>query len=87
MKTETPCVTWDFFVLCVESYHFRETTLLHTSALAKLTATSSMYWETKRVMGIGPKYTEKLGEFWYTLKDVQDWLEDNVFAKRGGGDD
>lgn len=84
MTDETPRVTMAFFALCVEAYHIRSATLIHENALAKLTATSIAYWIKLRESGKGPKHCKYFGRIWYTLADVQDWLEENIFDDPGG---
>lgn len=82
MTAETPRVTVAFFALCVEAYHIRSKTLIHENAVARLTATSIAYWAQLRDAGKGPKYCIDYGLVWYTLADVQDWLEENIFKDR-----
>ncbi|WP_375687983.1 hypothetical protein [Pseudooceanicola sp. LIPI14-2-Ac024] len=82
MRDEIPRVTTTFFTVMVIAHDVRKKALINEGALSKLTVTSKAYWEELRMTGRGPRYCEDLGQVWYRLADVQDWLEENIFKDR-----
>ncbi len=71
-----------FFKVMVIAHDVREKAIINEGALSKMTVTSKEYWEELRMTKRGPKYSEDLGDVWYRLADVQDWLEENIFKDR-----
>lgn len=78
MLAETPRLTPALIAVSIHTYEDRYSIYVYPRTVAKLTGTSSAYWEALHAKGTGPKLVPYKGYHWYILGDVQDWLDANI---------
>ncbi len=78
MFAETPRLTTALIAVSLHTYENRYSIYVYPATVAKLTGTSTAYWEALHVKGTGPKLVPYKGYDWYILGDVQDWLDANI---------
>ena len=85
MKRSKIGMTPDFALVSYLAHEHRKTAVLHVGAVARLTDTSTTYWNKLRKKGKGPRSFEALDTHWYYLADVQDWLGFVITVEKSEG--